>query len=201
MFHDATHVVTWKRATAYLVDSEAVAASHTIDRQPVRASRVAVSLTGSPTGTVTVAGTVDGGATTEVLTYTGTAATRETKKLFTALTGITTSLSGATLLAARAVGTDGSPQTTLYAVKSGHPISIQEAGSSTWKGETQGAGDVGDETAMVAYEEVWTPRIGDRIVSGSDAWEVLSVEGPQGSALRPRHWECRIRRLADKATT
>jgi hypothetical protein len=190
MFLDPTHIVTWKRATAVIVTEATVASTMTLARQPGRGSRVRVRLTGSPTGTVTVSGTSGGGVATEVLTWTGTAGFRETLREFTAITSITTSLSGGTKLEATAVGTDGSPQITSYTIKTGHPIAVHPNGDPRWRGRTQGAEEAGIDTILVWFEEVWTPRVGDRVIgTGLDAWEILSVSGPLGG-LRQTHYEC-----------
>lgn len=190
MFLDPTHIATWKRATAVVVASAAVAASMTIARQPGRAGRIQVRVTGTPTGTVTITGTVNGSSTSESLTWTGSAGSRETIREFSAVASIATSLSGGSTLEATVVGTDGSPQITSYAVKSGHPIAVHPNGDPRWRGRTQGAEEAGVDTILVWFEEVWTPRVGDRVISsGLDAWEIVSVAGPLGG-LRPTHYEC-----------
>lgn len=192
VFSMATTVVTWKRSTAYVLDSVAVAASHTPDRQPTRASCVQVKLTGSPTGTVTITGTVEGVSDSEALTWTGSAGARVTMKQFTAITTITTSLSGGTLIDAQAVGTSGQPQASTYTLKAGHPVQLSEDHSPRWPGAMPGHERTNTSTCRVQYEETWAPRQGDVVVAGTgETWHV--VGNPRvGGELGPDHWRVRL---------
>ncbi len=184
----ANALATWKRSTSSVLDSTTAAASHAPDRQPVRASCAQVQLGGSPSGTVTVAGTVQGAADTEVLAWTGTAGTRCTVKQFTAISGITTSLSGATTIAVEAVGPGGQPQATTYTLKSGHPVMITEDRAPSWLGQPPGHERKRGATCRVQYEETWAPRQGDVVVLGTgETWEVVGTPRPGGD-LYPEFW-------------
>lgn len=192
IFALATTLVTWKRSTAYVLDSVAVAASHAPDRQPVRASCVQVKVAGAPVGTVTIAGTVDGVADTEVLTWAATAGARATMKQFTAVSAITTSLTGATTIEAQAVGTSGQPQSSTYTVKSGHPVQLVEDSSPRWPAATPGHERTNTATCRVQYEETWAPREGDVVVAGTgETWQVAG-RPRVGGELGPDHWRVRL---------
>lgn len=187
----ANTTVTWKRSTALLLDSVAVASSHTPSRQPVRATCIQVKLTGTPTGTVTITGTVDGVADSEVLTWTGTAGARATVKQFTAHTSYATSLTGAVLIEATAVGPSGQPQASTYDLKVGHPVELVED-SGAWPGTIPGHERTNHATLRVQYEETWAPRQGDILTSATgETWQVESIPRV-GGALSPDHWKCRI---------
>lgn len=188
IFGMATNTCTWKRATAYVLDAVAVAASHSPTRQPVRASCVQVRLQGSaPAGTVTVAGTVAGVADTEVLTWTGTAGYRATVKQFTALTPFTPSLTGATTIDAQAVGLDGQPQAATYAIATGLPVHVRHD-SGRWPLEPPGGERKARATARVQYEDTWAPRQGDIVdLDTGETWEVIAAPR-KGGGLRPDHW-------------
>lgn len=194
IFSMATNLSTWYRVTALILDSATPAGSHTASRQPIRASCMQVQLSGSPTGTVTISGTVDGVADTEVLTWTGTAANRATWKAFTAVSGISTSLSGATAIEITAVGSDGSPQVDTVALKEGWPISYRDYGIQSYRQESPGNEKKASGVMLVAYDETWKPREGDVVTL--DTGETYDVAGvpTTGGGLQPDHWKVRVNR-------
>jgi len=194
IFSIATNTSTWYRSTALVLDAAAPVASHTASRQPVRASCLQVQLTGTPTGTVTISGTVEGVADTEVLTWTGTPAHKVTRKAFTAISGIATSLSGAVSIAITAVGADGSPQAATETLKSGWPVVFKERSLSSYRQEAPGNEKKVGGVILVAYEETWRPREGDLVVL--DTGETLEVVGipTTGGGLQPDHWKVQSNR-------
>ena len=203
LFPAATQLVTWKRATAIVLEQVAVSVNLNGDRPPARASAIQVQVTGAPTGTVTVSGNVDGSPDTEQLSWSGSPGYRVTTKEFEGSLTFTTSLTGATNIDASAVGQGGEPTLSLFVVKGpGHPVSIEDLSESRGKIERHGEQEVSTHRLLVPYEEVWTPRLGDRVVmdrSGA-VYEVLGVEEKVGG-LWPTHWACRARRLDARGTT
>lgn len=204
LFPMATALVTWKRATAFVLDEVALSSPLSSDRDPVRQCPIQVRVKGSPTGTVTVSGDVDGSPDSEVLTWTGSAGFRTTTKQFDAgsLT-FTSSISGGTLISAKVVGAGGDPQLSLYAVKGpGHPISIEEVSEGMSPVRRQGGQEEGTHRLLVPYEDVWTPRRGDRVVNDrtGEVYVILKTEEKAGG-LYVSHWACKARRLDDKGTT
>ena len=125
---NADHYVTVRRTTARLLAPATATATMTPDRQPVRASRLKVRVAGGTTGsgTVTVAGTVNGSAGSETLTFSGNAVLTS-DQMFTAIdtNGITTSgLVGESTVATvtvEAVDESGSPQSSTYTLVAGRP--------------------------------------------------------------------------------
>lgn len=185
----ANCLVTVKRSTAYVLDSVAPAASHSPNRQPVRASPMQVTLAGStPAGTVTISGTVNGAADTETLTFTG-AGTKVTVKSFTAITTITTSLTGTTSIAVQAVGPGGSPQVTTYTLKSGLPVNRRVWDSQSWPVTVPGTVQKEGATFRVQYEDVWEPRQGDifEVEGTGEDYEVVGRPRSHGN-FAPDHW-------------
>lgn len=188
----ANTIVDWHRATAYMLDSVAPAASHVPNRQPVRASCVQVRVTGTaPTGTVTVAGTAGGVAETEVLTWTGLSGVIATVKQFTAVSALTPALSGASLIDALAVGASGQPQVATYVLKAGHPVHIGPS-RPKWDGSPPGHERSTQVECRVQYEETWAPRQGDVLTStGGETWQVAGTP-KSGGGMFPDHWVCRL---------
>lgn len=186
-------IVDWKRATAYLLDAVAPAASHAPSRQPVRASCVQVRLAGSaPAGTVTVSGTAGGVSETETLTWTGVAGVIATVKQFTSITTITTTLTGTSTIDAQAVGASGQPQVATYVLKGGHPVQIGKASTGSWPGGVPGHERTSGTECRVMYEETWTPRQGDVLVStGGETWQVAGIP-KSGGGMFPDHWLCAL---------
>lgn len=181
--------VTVKRSTAQVLDTVAPAASHTPDRQPVRASQIQVTLTGSaPAGTVTVSGTVNGVADTEVLSF-AAVGSKGTTKPFSPVTTIATSLTGTSTITATAIGPGGSPQVGEYSLKTGVPMAKTDKGAQRWPVLMPGTMQEEEATFRVQYEDVWSPRQGDLfIVEGSG--EVYLVHGKPKSFgnFAPDHW-------------
>jgi hypothetical protein len=201
LFPMATATVTWKRATAFVLDPVALSSPLSSDRAPVRRSPIQVRVTGSPTGTVTVSGNVDGSPDSEVLTWSGSAGYRATTKQFDAGTlTFTSSISGGSLVSAKAVGAGGDPQLTLYTVKGpGHPVSIEEVTEGTSPIRRQGGQEEGTHRLLVPYEDVWTPRRGDRVVNDrtGEVYDVVKVREAAGG-LYVSHWVAKAMRLDDK---
>ncbi len=189
----ANVLVNWRRSTAYVLDSRAPAGTMAASRAPVRAACVQVALTGTPTGTVTVSGLVGGVADSEVLTWTGTPGTKATIKQFTTL-AFTSSLTGAVLIEATAVGLDGAPQAGNYTLKAGHPVQLAEPGRNRWPGQIPGHERTADRICRVQYEEVWTPREGDLVdvvtPATGETFQVSGVPTVQSVGMAPDHWRC-----------
>lgn len=186
----ANCIVTVKRPTAYLLDAVAVAASHTIDRQPPAAGLVQVEVTGSPTGTVTVAGTVDGLSDTEVLTYSGASSVRTTTKRFTAVSGITTSLSGGTLINAKSVSPGGAPQSVYKTVVSDRPAERRVRGAQSFPMLVLGQERKEGAMFRLQYEDTWRPLQGDVLVVASDSLEYEVQGKPRAFGdFAPDHWQ------------
>lgn len=191
IFPHATSLVTWKRSTAFVLDSTALAGSHAVDRQPAQECVVVVRVTGSPTGTVTVAGTVGGSPDTEVLTWTGSAGYRQTKKRFTALTTLTPSIAGGTNIEAKAAGADGNPVLALYNIKTGFPVTIMDIREGRAENRREGDGEEGDRRILVQYEDVWRPRRNDRVIDDrTGEVYVIGKVSPRAGTLYQSEWAC-----------
>lgn len=203
LFHFAGDLVTWKRTSAYVLDSVVAWASVPGDRQPVRASLIQVHLGGTPSGTVTISGLVDGAPDTEVLTWTGSAGFRVSKKRFTgSLTFAVSAGAQGGLVEAKAVGAGGEPQMALEVVKGpGHPVTIEDVTEGDSPVRRQGSQAEGTHRLLVQYEDVWEPRRGDRVVNDTtgDVYEVRRVER-KGNGLWTTHWACKARREDSKGT-
>lgn len=187
----ANALVSWYRSTSTILASVVVAASHVPDHQPGRKSVARVSLTGTPTGTVVVSGTVDGVSDSETLTWAGTAGARSTTKEFTAFTTFVTSLSGAVLIDVQAHGVDGQPQEWLAQVQSGYPVQIQDVTfpySTILKAGTNATGAV---RINVDWTDTWVPRIGDVVKDEGIADAIYRVTGlsTKRGSLGPSHWQ------------
>lgn len=192
----ATFLTTWRRPTSYVLDERAVSGSMSVDRQPGRASCFLVRITGSPSGSLVIAGTVDGVADTETLAWAGSAGARLTAKQFTASSSLTSTVSGGTLISIEAVGPGGEPQAGVNTtIKSGLPVSVQRVGERRWP--VTAPGPVTDELRdlLVPYEEIWTPAEGDLIdlETTGQTYEAQGVELVGGN-LRPQHWKVRAMR-------
>lgn len=183
------------RPSAWLVVEAAVAQTLVLGAQPVRESRIELSVVPTTaTGTIATTGLVNGATTTEIASFDGTLGVRQTDRVFTSIVGMTTTgLAGATL-SARAVGRDGSPQHGTSAVVSGWPAAI-DPGSPSWP-NIVGAGRTQDETRdiVVAWAETWTPRSGDLITDErGESWIVLGAPKPGGGAIAS-HWLVKVRK-------
>lgn len=185
----ATTLITLKRATSYVLDSVTISASLSPSRQPSSASRLLVHASGSPTGNVTVTGTVSGVTDTEVLSWSGTAGGRVTVKTFSAVTSFTSSLTGGTSIYAQAVGAGGQPEANkLTDILSGFPASLIQKNQPGWKGLAAGHEETADAVAKLAYLDIYTPAEGDLLTTDtSETYEVKSVH-LRGGALRPGEW-------------
>lgn len=198
IFAIANTYVTWKRATTMLLDSVAVAASHAVDRQPPYALPPVVRVTGTPTGTVTVTGTVGGTpGTTEVVTFAGSAGFRPLTKRFSAISGVATSLTGATNIEIKARNPGGSATTMFTTIKTNWPVVLErpEGGAAFLDSEKQGRINRTDQVhLLVQYEEVWTPRVGDVVVISKtgETFEIQSVEETGEQPYHTTHWTCRV---------
>lgn len=193
-------IVDWYRSTAFVVDPAAAVAAPTVARQPVRASRLRVSLRAgtSNIGSVTVTGTADGSpGTVESLAFTG-AGERVTTRAFTALSSVATAgltnESTVPTLYVEAVGSGGEPQAQQYVIAAGRAVPILEGGGS-WPASRAGSQQQSGATALVPWEEVWQPREGDEVVDPltSERWTVLSAKYVPSRA-RPRHVACVLQR-------
>lgn len=185
----ATTLITLRRATSYVLDSVTISASLSPSRQPSSASRLLVHASGSPTGNVTVTGTVSGVTDTEVLSWSGTAGGRVTVKTFSAVTSFTSSLTGGTSIYAQAVGAGGQPEANkLTDILAGFPASLIQKNQPGWKGLAAGHEETADAVAKLAYLDIYTPAEGDLFTTDtSETYEVKSVH-LRGGALRPGEW-------------
>lgn len=209
IYPQANATIRVLRATALVLDSATLAASHAPSRQPVRAATVSVYVGGAPTGTVVVTGTVGGTpGVTETLTWAGTPGWQTTSREYTAISGFTSTVAGGTTVQAKALGRDGSPQLATYTVRGpGLPVTMEETQfESLSQSRKQGTQEEGVRQFRIQYEEVWRPRIGDRIVvdgmgvDDDETYEVLEVR-TLPNRMAPSEWACRARQFDGKATT
>lgn len=188
MFALATTLITIQRPTSYVRDSASISASMTADRQPAIPSRLLLHAAGSPSGSVVVAGTVAGVSDTETLSWSGSAGARVTVKTFSAVTGFTSTLSGGTALYALAVGAGGQPEVNkLTTITTGFPASLIQRNQPGWKALAPGHEPSADAVLKVAYQEAFTPKIGDIVTDGTDTYETIFVD-LRGGRLRPAEW-------------
>jgi len=193
-----TNLVTVKRVTRNVLDAVAVASSHNPDRQPAATGVLAVLLASmsDAVGTVTIAGTVDGSSDSETIT---TTANRRytTVKRFSAVDAsggvMTSGLAGGT------VQVQAESEAT-YDLTTGYPAAKQTTSRGQWPDRLLGTHQDDRATWLLAYSEVFTPRVGDRIAEemgagASDTWEVKQIT-PQPDQWRPTHWECQCVRRA-----
>ena len=190
----ASATVTWKRATAVLLDTIAVAVSHTLTRQPPSRCCVRVTLVGTATGTVTIFGTVDGVADTEVLTWAATSGAYSTVKEFTAISGIATALTGATTIEVESAGPDGQPVPQLITLHTGYPVQIQEVTFPYANGAKPGINQASSVRINVDWTDTWRPRIDDVVIDESPyssdvMYKVTGVPAPQRGSMMPSHWQ------------
>lgn len=189
-------LVTWTRATAYLLDPRPIAALIACDRVPALASCVQVRVTGTPVGTVTVRGMVDGEPGEETLSWAGSAGFRMTAKRFAGPIELACDVADGLQIEAKALGHGGDPHLVMEIVRGpGHPVTITSALS---RGETpsQGSQDERTHRIQVPYEDAWTPQRGDRVSNDrtGEVLEVISVDSG-GSAMTGTPWNCSARRL------
>lgn len=189
LFALANTLITLRRATSYILDSVTPAATLTPDRQPSAASRILVHVTGSPSGNVTITGTVSGVTDTEVLSWSGSAGVRVSIKTFSAVTGFTSTLTGGTAIYAQAVGAGGQPEANkLTDLATGQPVSLVQKNQPGWKGLAAGHETTADAVCKVPYTDLYTPKVGDLITTDtSETYEVIAVH-LRGGGLRPGTW-------------
>ena len=196
-YANATSLATLYRPTASVLDSRTPAASMTPDRQPATAAPVLVTLTGTSTGTVTVSGTVAGVSDSEALSWAGVAGAKVTVKSFSAITSITSSLSGATAIQANAVGKGNAPVTTLRTLTTGIPVSIRRKNQGGWSGNPAGHEKRSDASCVWSYEETYTVQPGDLVEADGVTYEVTRVE-KRGGGLRPVTWLLELQERAGR---
>lgn len=178
---NADRFVTLRRNTANVLDPVAASATPTLSRQPVREGCLRVTVAGGTTGsgTVTVTGTV-GGVTdvSEVLTFTANGS-KQTVKRFTAVSALaTTGLADEAVVATlsvQCVGPDGEPQRQDYDVATGIPARPRSS-SGRWPGGAPGTERVQSARILLEDWEVWTPRVGDKVVDEATGDEYLVEE-------------------------
>lgn len=195
----ADRLVTLRRSTAQVLDPTTAAASLTVSRQPVREGCLRVTVAGGTTGsgTVTVTGAVGGVAgVSEVLTFTANGSQTTTKR-FTAISSIATSgLSNeATVptVTIQSVGGDGTPQRQDYDVATGIPMRpVNDAGR--WPGGAPGAERSGYSRWRIEDWEIWTVRVGDKLIDESTSEEWL-VEEVSTVGERDRFFSVRTSRV------
>lgn len=195
IFANANTLITLKRATSYILEATTPAASMSPTRQPANASRVLLHASGSPSGSVTISGTVSGSADTEVLSWTGTAGARVSVKTFSAVSGLTSTLSGGTSIYGQAVGAGGQPDANkLSDIVVGYPVVLYQKNQPGWRGAAAGHEVEADAVVKFPYAEAFTPRVGDLLTTDtSETYEVISVHARSGG-LRPSGWSLAVKR-------
>jgi hypothetical protein len=184
------------RRTSLVVAKTTVAASHTPAIQPSRQTFAKVEITGGTanTGTVTLAGSVGGAASTEAFTFTSAGA-KIGKKQFTGFSGVTTSgfIDEATKpsIQVQMVDSGGSPHHGEDTLIANIPASLNY-GSGDWPAQQQGPAVEGDVTIGIMWVETCTPRPGDVIEDNNtlERWFVRRVQLIRGS-YTPHHWSLR----------
>jgi hypothetical protein len=207
LFRTANNVYNFLRRTAYVVDSVSASAAVTVDRQPTANSCMQVSISGgtSNTGSVVIAGTLSGSAVTETISYTKERI-KNTVAQYDAISSITTTGfdSEATVpnIYVKAIGTDGSPMQIEYSLASNRPIHtsyMQLRGAANWNADVYGTQETDWLQAVVNYEQVWTPRVGDLMQDAHntiDKWLVRAVRPMRvGYGYRTYYYEVRATRL------
>lgn len=185
-------LVTWRRATSYILAPTWLADDHACEHDPPVESCVQVRVSGSPSGTVTVYGTVNGEPDEEVLEWTGKPGFRVTSKRFSDSIGMSTDMQGATTIEAKALGPGGEPHPALYVVRGpGHPVAMIST-LSQGRVAVQGVQDGATHRIIVPFEESWRPQQGDRVVNDHTG-EVLHVLSVRDSAMNGAAWECRAK--------
>jgi len=191
---------TVSRRTGYVLDPVTLSTSHAADRNPAEAFRVEVEVSsGSGTyGTVVVSGTVGGSPGSQALSV-----PRDTRRATsaefdasTAVTITTSGFSGTFTLAARAVGSDGTPRKLLYSVATSWPGRLDHAQARpVWPAPRDGSFQHESTRLIAAYTTTWTPREGDEFVDDLSAarWLVIGVPTFDGAGVR-HHWELNVRR-------
>ncbi len=189
----ANCIATFRRMTDTLLPVSALAGSLSVSRQPPREACIQVTLNGTPTGTVTLSGTVNGASDTEVLTFAG-GQLATSYKAFTALSGITTSISGSTTITVRALDRDGSPMTFYYDLKTGHPCTFRSGGAMNQLATRMGQLSTNRMTARVDYEDVWAPENQDVFYNEitGETFLITGVERQPDGSMAPMFWQLQL---------
>ena len=202
MWDRLTSRVEIRRKTALLVEPTAAAQTMSLLRALVRESLVEARVWGGSTNTgeVSIQGLVAGVMTTETLVFVG-ASYKPTTQRFSSLLGVTTSaLADEAVIPSvqlRAIGGDGSPQETLYSIRTGWPAAIAPD-SERWANHVaNGRSEQGNAEMILAYDETWRPRSGDLVIDDvGQNWEIVGkprVPSAQGDSL----WQCRLQRVEE----
>ncbi len=197
-------VVSIKRQTSFILDSTNAAATMSASRQPVVASCLQFTVSGGTagSGTITIAGTVNGLSASETLTFTKNGLQCSTKQ-FTAInsSGITTSgladEASVPKISAQAVGVDGAPQNNSYTLVAGRYAQFDYGGGPmghSWEARNPGANATGGAAVLMPIEDIWSPRLGDLINDDEgESWLVQGVE-KKSDRFVPTHWEMIVSR-------
>ena len=202
--------MTLSRRTAFVLDVATVTGLMAADRQPIRDSLIAVTLSGgtSNTGTVAVNGTVAGAPDSELLTFTG-AGTLETVKRFSALDAGAFFTSGLAIeptvptISAKAIGADGSRRHMQYTVATSLLVRLDRARGS-WISIQSGRNEYEKTRAYIDYTTLFTPREGDVLLDESSGLEFEVHSDPDvfnGSGTIPHHWELEVRQRKQSTST
>lgn len=181
-----THTIDLVRRTAYVVDPVAAGTTIAVDRQPVRASYLAV--VAASAGSVTVSGT-----TTETLAF-ATAGGKRTVAQYTTLSGVTSAgLSG--VVSVTAVDSANHPQHAGVTVASAIPAGRSYFERGSYPIGTPGPKEQQGASWALDYSEVFVPRVGDLVVEREtgDQWYV-EVADIQRSPVRPYGWVLQAKR-------
>lgn len=191
------------RQTESILDAAEVEPTMSADRQPVRASLLLVYVRSGTdnSGTVTIAGTVDGSSDSEVLTFTA-AGRKRTTKAFTAIDsgGITTSgladEASPPTIDIVAVGRDGNPQAGNYEIAGDIAFGVTFERERRWSPEISGTVIQRGIRIQVDWSEAYTLRSGD-IIEDAQTGERWLCEVPDllPTPLQPEFWECNGRRV------
>lgn len=135
--------------------------------QPIRDSLVQLTVSGgaSNTGEATISGSLNGITQSDRLVFDGTLPTKVTKKLYDALTGVTssgfTNESPVPSFNLQVTGADGSPQAIPYLLLADWPAALPPQ-RTTWPANSGGGRtEVDNREAIVPWSDVWHPRPGD----------------------------------------
>ena len=207
LFRTANNIYNFLRRTAYVVDSVTASDTVTIDRQPTANSCMQVSISGGTdnTGSVVFEGTLSGSSVTETVAFTKERI-KNTVKQFDALTSVTTTgfsdEASVPEIYVKAIGTDGSPMQIEYSLATNRPIHtsfMQLRGAANWDAEVYGTQETDWLQALVNYEQVWTPRVGDLMQDAHntvDKWLIRAVRPMRvGYGYRTYYYEIRATRL------
>ena len=174
-------------------------------RQPSRSSYIQIQVSGG-TGTVTIAGTVDGAPDSEVLTFTGQKIL-VTVKRFTAIDtpgGITSTGLVAETITGKAIGSGGDRHHGVLATVATDWPARMDRGFSRNPNTNAGTQGIEETRFYVDYNTVWEPQRGDIIIDSRDGREYKVIGDPdqsEGGNLQIHHWEIRVDEMKGAATT